>query len=266
MPRWTAPILALGLLSFACTQSSNNGMPAQDPERQSVAEHDLAADLWLRRNEPRLALGHALKATELNEGNAEAAHLVALLYLDFCRRSATECRLPEAARYAKMAVAAKKDFREAQNTFGVILVHQKKYDEAIAVLRPLAEDILYQTPENAWGNLGWAYLEKGELDPAIEALRRSVAAQPGFCVGNYRLGLAYERKQSPAAAVEAFTRAVDTDHPSCKGLQDAYAGRARGLMRLGREGDARPDLERCVQLDKTTSAGRECGALLGKLK
>src|SRR5262249_20353795 len=243
-----------------------SGMPAQDPERQSVAEHDIATDLWLKRNEPRLALGHALKAVELNEDNAEASHLVALLYLDFCRRSADECHLDQAARYAKKAVDTKSDFREAKNTLGVILVHQKKYDEAISVLRPLAEDILYQTPENAWGNLGWAYLEKGEYDKAIEALRRSVAAQPDFCVGNFRLGLAYERKQSPAAAVEAFTRAVETDQPSCKGLQDAYDGRARTLMRLGRTEDARSDLERCVQLDKRTPAGRECTALLGKMK
>jgi type IV pilus assembly protein PilF len=264
--RLVSALLAAALLAPGCAPQPNNGMPAQDPERQSVAEHDLAADLWLRRNEPRLALGHALKAVELNDENAEACHLVALLYLDFCQRSTNECRLPEAARYAKMAIDAKKDFREAKNTYAVVLVHQKKYDEAIAVLRPLAEDILYQTPENAWGNLGWAYLEKGDLDHAVEALRRSVAAQPGFCVGNYRLGLAYERKQSPAAAVEAFTRAVETDHPSCKGLQDAYAGRARGLIRLGRAEDARADLERCVQLDKRTASGRECGASLAQLK
>jgi Tfp pilus assembly protein PilF len=241
-------------------------MPAQDPERQSTAEHDIAADLWLRRNQPRQALEHALKAVELNDENAEAAHLVALLYLDFCRRSPDECHLKEAARYAKQAIDVKSDFREAKNTLGVILVHQKKYDDAIAVLRPLAEDILYQTPENAWGNLGWAYLEKGDFDKAIEALRRSIAAQPDFCVGNYRLGLAYERKQSPAAAAEAYTRAVETDQPSCKGLQDAFDGRARVLLRLGRAEDARNDLERCVQLDKRTAAGRECTALLAKLK
>jgi Tfp pilus assembly protein PilF len=165
-----------------------------------------------------------------------------------------------------MAIDAKPEFREAKNTYGVILIHQKKYDQAIAVLKPLAEDILYQTPENAWGNLGWAYLEKGDLGLAIEALRRSIAAQPNFCVGNYRLGLAYEKKQSPAAAAEAFTRAVETDHPSCKGLQEAFAGRARAYVRLGRIEDARPDAERCVQLDKRTPTGRECTALLGTLK
>lgn len=263
-------ILLLGALSVVtvagCGSKSTGGMPAQDPERQSVAEQDLAADLWIRRGQPRQALEHALKAIELDEKNAEANHLVALLYLDFCRRSIDECRLGEAARYAKVAVDTKPEFREAKNTLGVVLIHQKRYDEAIATLRPLAEDILYQTPENAWGNLGWAYLQKGDLDKAIEALRRSVAAQPNFCVGSYRLGLAYERKQSPAAAVEAYTRALDTDQPACKALQDAYAGRARSLVRLGRADEARVDLDRCVELDKRTTTGRECGALLGKLK
>lgn len=241
-------------------------MPAQDPERQSVAEHDLAADLWLRRNQPRQALEHALKAVELNDENADAAHLVALLYLDFCRRSADECRLSEAEKFGRRALEAKPDFREAKNTLGVVLVHEKKYDEAIRVLRPLAEDILYQTPENAWGNLGWAYLEKGDLDHAIEALKKSIAAQPNFCVGNFRLGLAYEKKSSPAAAVEAFTRAVETDHPSCRGLQEAFLGRARALLRLERPDEARADVDRCVQLDKRTAAGRECSALSNQLK
>ncbi len=241
-------------------------MPPKDPERESVAEQNLAADIWLHHDEPRVALGHALKAVELNDENAQAAHLVALLYLDFCRRSIDECRLSEAERYARQAIAIKPDFREAKNTLGVILVHEKRYDDAIAVLRPLSQDILYQTPEDAWGNLGWAYLEKGDLDPAIDALRRSVAAQPNFCVGNYRLGLAYEKKQSPAAAVEAYTRALETDHPECKGLQVAYAGRARCLLALGRPDAARPDVVRCVQLDQRTAAGRECSALLEKLK
>jgi type IV pilus assembly protein PilF len=259
--------IALGVLLIAgCAPSSGGGMPVADPSKQALAEHDIATDLWLRRNQPRTALEHALKAVELDDENPEARHLVALLYLDFCRRSENECRLPEAEKHARKALAIKPEFREARNTLGVILVHRKKYDEAIATLKPLAEDILYQTPENAWGNLGWAYLEKGDYDHAIDALRRSVAAQPNFCVGNYRLGLAYERKQSPAQAIEAFSRAVETEHPMCKGLQDAYAGRARSLIRLGRGADAQADLQRCVQLDKKTDAGRECGALLAKLQ
>lgn len=265
-----AATLLLGALlvaPLACSGGRGpNVPPGGDANKMSDSEYDLARDLWLRQGKAREALGHALKAVELNEDNADASHLVALLYLDFCQRGPDECRLTEAEKYARSALHAKQDFREAKNTLGVILIHEKRYDDAIAVLKPLTQDILYQTPENAWGNLGWAYLEKGDLPRAIDALQRSVAAQPLFCVGNYRLGEAYAKKHELASALEAYTRALQTDSPACKALQDAYAARARVLVQLGRADDARSDLERCVQLDKRTPAGKECGSMLEKLK
>ena len=67
-----------------CSSGSASGPTARDPDRMSESEYDVARDLWLRRNQPREALAHALKAIDLDGDNAEAAHLVALLYLDFC--------------------------------------------------------------------------------------------------------------------------------------------------------------------------------------
>jgi type IV pilus assembly protein PilF len=257
--------LLLLALSIAC--SSNAGGPgAQDPSRQAEAEYDIARDLWLRRGQPREALEHALKAVEFDDRNAEIAHFVALLYLDFCSRSAGDCRLAEAERFARRTLELQPDFREARNTLAVTLIHQRKYDAAINVLTPLTEDILYQTPENAWGNLGWAYLELGKLDKAIDALRRSIAAQPQFCVGNYRLGLAYERRAEYPLAAEAFTRALETNAPGCKEIQETWAGRARVHERLGEVASARADLERCVALSASTKVGKECSSILAKLK
>jgi tetratricopeptide (TPR) repeat protein len=134
------------------------------------------------------------------------------------------------------------------------------------VLKPLAEDILYQTPEKAWGNLGWAYLEAGDVERAIDALRRSIAAQPLFCVGSYRLGLAYERRGELAPALTAFTRALETRAPECSQLQDALWGRARVAERLGQTDSIRADLERCVQLSSSNETGKNCRSLLDKLK
>jgi len=232
----------------------------------SEAEYDVARDLWLRQGKSREALSHALEAVELDEHNAEAAHLVALIYLGFCGRNTDECRLPEAERHARQALDANPQFREAKNTLAVVLIHQKRYADAIAVLKTLTADILYQTPENAWGNLGWAYLEHGQTDMAIDALRRSIAAQPLFCVGNYRLGLAYERKRDLGAALTALTRALETDDARCKSLQDAFAARARVLMKTGRADDARTDLTRCRELDQKTNSGKECSSMLRNLK
>lgn len=229
-----------------------------DDEGRSIAEYDLARDLWLNRGQPREALDHVLEALSLDEENADAAHLAALIYLDFCRQSADACRLEEAERHAREALELKPEFREARNTLGVVLIHRKHYAEAVEVLRPLTQDMLYRTPENAWGNIGWAYLEQGALAEAVGALSRSVAAQPDFCVGHYRLGLAQERLGHREQAVSSFTQALSAAGGRCQGLQEAYAGRARLLTAMHRSEEAQKDLQTCVRLDKHTDAGREC--------
>ncbi len=257
-------VLVLGL---ACGPSRDAETPGSgDPERQSVADYDVARDLFVTRGNAREALKHALRAIELDDENADAAHLVSLIYLYFCATSEVDCRLDEAERHVRMAIDAKADLREAKNTLGVVLIHQKRYAEAVAVLDPLAKDILYSTPETAWGNLGWAYLLKGDTDKAIESLRRALALQPEFCVGAYRLALAYEKKGDHKAALEAVSRALETDRPECRGLQDAFRARARIAMRLGDHDSARGDLERCRELDAETQSGRECAAALAKFR
>jgi tetratricopeptide (TPR) repeat protein len=220
----------------------------------------------LTRGQLREALEHSLEAVKLDENNADAQHLTALLYLDFCARSPAECRLAEAEAHARKALEIRPDFREARNTLGVSLIHAKKPRDAVSVLRPLCDDILYQTPEKAWGNLGWAYLEAREPDKAIDALRRSIAAQPMFCVGSYRLGLAYERKGELSLALNALTRALETAAPECGRLQDAFAARARVSTRLGQVDGARSDLTRCVQLAASTETGKNCRSMFDKLK
>jgi type IV pilus assembly protein PilF len=259
-------VLAIALLGSACSGGEDPVTPKSSGSAQSVAEYDVAVDLWLHRGQPRQALERALQAVELDDENAAASHLVALLYLDFCQRGPEDCRLDEAERYARAALDADEQFREAKNTLGVVLIHQKRYPEAIEVLRPLSQDMLYQTPENAWGNLGWAFLESGRVDDAIDALQRSTAVQPAFCVGHYRLGVAFEAKKDPRSAIAAYTRALEVDHPRCRELQEAYSARGRLALQLGRQDEALRDLEQCVHLAKSTPTGRECAALLSSLK
>ena len=258
-----AGILLLGLSGCASRTSG----PAGDrvPDRVSEAEYDLARDAWMRQGNAREGLTHVLKAIDADEDNASAHHLAALIYLDLCQKSPQDCRLAEAENQANVAIKLRGDFREARNTLGVILVHEKKFAEAVAVLEPLTRDILYKTPESAWGNLGWAYLESGKLNEAEQALERSVAAQPRFCVGFYRLGLVQERKDHPEAAIESFTRALQADS-RCAGLQEALLHRAKSYVRVAKHDLAQSDLSRCVELSQDTLAGKECAAILNGLK
>ena len=248
------------LASSACVRSGAGQGPAS--ERQSDAEYDVARDLFWSRRDLRGALAHAQKAAELNDGNADAHHLVALLYLSFCATSSFDCRLADAERSARKALDVRNDFREARNTLGVVLIQEKRFDEAISILQPLANDILYTTPWDAWGNLGLAYFEKGRLDESIEALKRSVAAEPQFCVGYYRLGIAYEKKGQLVSARDALTRALETNRPECQALQDAFEARGRVFAKLKSCDLARGDWEHCKQLSAESPAGARCAASL----
>jgi tetratricopeptide (TPR) repeat protein len=243
---------------FGCAHTAS-----QAEEAQSAAEQNLAVDAQ-GHGRLREALDHAQRALKLNPENAEAAHVAAVVLLAFCAldTSAVDCRFKEAEGLARRTLELAPEHREAKNTLGVILVHERRYDDAIAVLKPLTEDLVYANPESAWGNLGWAYLERGNIDLAIDALHRAVAVQPLFCVGNYRLGLAFEKKGDLASAREALTKAVETDHPICKRLQDAYDARARVLARQGLKEEARADLARCRDMASQTPVGQKCAAQL----
>jgi Tfp pilus assembly protein PilF len=232
-------------------------------EQRSTAEYDLAGDA-LKNRRLREALDHVQRALKLNPDNADAAYLGSTVMLAFCALDdkSPDCRLKEAEVFARHALEASPEHRDAKNALGVILVHEKRYDEAIAVLKPLTEDLVYSSPESAWGNLGWAYFQRGSTEEALDALRRAVAVQPLFCVGQYRLGLAYEKKGDLASAREAFTKAVDTDLPQCKRLQDAFSARARVLLHQGLKDEARADLERCRELSRETPVGQKCAAQL----
>jgi Tfp pilus assembly protein PilF len=255
-------MMAIVVVGAAACSRAGRGANGPDAERQSESEYDVARDLFIRSRDPRGALAHAEKAVELNDQNAEAHHFVALIYLNFCAASPLECRLPEAERAARRAVEIKPDFREAKNTLGVVLIQAKKYADAIAVLEPLANDMLYQTPWVAWGNLGQAYLESGKADQAIAALRRSIAAEPRFCVGNFRLGLAFEKKGDLAAAREAFSRALETNRPECQSLQDAFEARARVYSKSKNCDLAKGDWEKCKEISADSPAGQRCVASL----
>jgi Tfp pilus assembly protein PilF len=237
-----------------------------EAQKRGQAEYELALDAF-KRSSMREALAHVKTALQFDDQNGDAAYLGALVMLVFCADDAVspDCRYSEAEQYARRALELDPQMRDARNTLGVILIHEGQAKAAVEVLEPLAQDMLYRSPEKAWGNLGWAYLEAGRLPEAVTALQRSVAAQPLFCVGHFRLGRALERQKELVAARQAYSRAVSIEEGSCQRLQEAFLGRGRVALAFGDGEAARGDLSRCQELEPTSAAGRECGAVLRSL-
>ena len=257
---------ALGLM-VGCGGSSvgAQGPGAQSVERQSEAEYDLARDSFYK-GAPRAALDHALKAVQLDDENAKALYFTSTVYLWFCSTDAglksPDCRLADADTYARKALKADDTFRDARNLLGQILILEKKYDEAITTLEPLTKDPAYTANYLAWGNLGWAQVLNGQVDAGIASLRNAIT-QPRFCVGHYRLGLAFEKKGDMLQAEKALTDAISVESPDCQNLQDAWEARAHVRMKLGHVADARADYQRCRDISAESQTGKSCAQSLG---
>jgi Tfp pilus assembly protein PilF len=270
-PIFLGPCAIVGLVSVvsvigvsACAGSSTNRPPVANPERASEAEYDLSRDAF-EKGRLREALDHAQKALQLDDSNVKAMYFTSLVYLGFCNvygMKAPDCHLADAEDFARKAMAADDQFRDARNTLGTVLILEQKYAEAMRVLEPLTKDPAYVSSSLAWGNFGWAQVLSGKVDDGIASLRNAVT-DPRFCIGHYRLGMAFEKKRDFVAAEKSFSDAVQVQIPECQGLQDAWFERGRVRLKLGNVNDAQSDFARCRDIGADTDTGKECAKLAG---
>jgi type IV pilus assembly protein PilF len=255
----TFAISTLWAAMAACSVRST-GAPGANPERQAESEYDLARE-YFYKGHARTALDHCRRAVELDGDNLHALYFAATVQLYFCsgqrELADPDCHLGDAEGYLRRALRVEPAMREAKNALGQVLILEGRYPEAIAVLEPLTKDPAFESGFLAWGNLGWAQVLAGQVDRGIESLRSSVT-EPRFCVGHYRLGVAYERKGDLTAAEESLTNALSVPAPECKNLQDAWEERARVRVKLGKVSDARADFEKCRDISSDSRAGKTC--------
>jgi len=233
-----------------------------------MKQYELGIGLQGEGNTPG-AFQALFKALEIDPNNSKAHLLLGTMFLltrednpqqydtnaeqhfrDVLRIQASDARQPEESLVP-----------DAHNGLGVLLMHQKHYQQAVDELSKAVSDLFNRDAYMAWGNLGWAYLELENYPKAIDALVRSVRLHPLFCVGYYRLGTAYLKTKAFQQAEQVLTQAIEADE-RCKTFQDAWHLRGEARMNLGMRDDAHADFERCVELDANNEAGKSCGRYL----
>jgi type IV pilus assembly protein PilF len=251
------PALICVSLIGACggPASAENALRAQK-------EYELAVGLMGEQN-IAAAFEHLFKSIQLDGKNPESHLLLGNLYLLREEFPKAEGELRKARELAVDNESFGQPFvAEVENSLGVVLVHEKRYDEAISTLRESATNIVNRNPHLAWGNLGWAYYEKGQYKDAVDALTQSVRHQQRFCLGFYRLGQTYAALRDFARAEDALTRCLEVPDDGCKNLQSAWHLRGEARAQLGQRADAISDFERCVEISADSEAGRACQGYL----
>ncbi|MEM9068125.1 MAG: tetratricopeptide repeat protein [Myxococcota bacterium] len=211
------------------------------------------------------AIGHLRTAIELDDENAEAHLLMAIV--QHVNRNNSAVAEEHARRGVEILLEQERHgstLAEARNILGTILIARGNYDDAINQLDQSAMDEMNTSPHLAWGNLGLAHIEAGNPQLALEPLQEAVRMQPRFCVGFHRLGRAHFAMDNMEMAEAALVQALEADE-SCSdnpSLQNAWRLRGEVRARLGRRDEALSDLERCVALGAQSEDGTACQRLL----
>ena len=94
----------------------------------------------------------------------------------------------DALTHLKKALALKPDYPEAENALGRYYAEQGQYDQAQHAFQKALADPFYTTPQLALYNLGLVYEKKGDPEAALKQYQEAVRLQPNYGVAYYRMG------------------------------------------------------------------------------
>ncbi|MFO0626740.1 MAG: tetratricopeptide repeat protein [Polyangiales bacterium] len=228
---------------------------------------DLGRAQYADENNPSAAIVSWERAIRRNPENAEAHLYLGQALGEIGQLERAETLLRRAvALYGTQSVEDERLralLAEARNSLGAVLINLRRYDDALAVLRPAAQELTYTSQHLVLGNIGLALLRKGTLDEAAQTLERAVAMQPQFCVGFTRLGELRLQQADATRAIEALDRALAIPLRGCNAIQEAWLLRARAHTQLQHAEQARGDLQRCVEIAPRSAEGLACARLQG---
>jgi Tfp pilus assembly protein PilF len=210
---YRTPVLALlgmGII-FGCATG--------EPKRKELNRTEKArllvqvANGALREGDPTGALEALISAEAEDDRLPELHHSKALAYF-------TKHNLKAALDSASTAVALKRDYSDANNTLGRLLMEAGRYDEAETPLKAAANDAVYRDAFKAWTNLG---ILKYRLNQPIQSesfFDRAIQESPNqACIAYYYQGHIKLKENRFQEAIQSYDRAT---RKFCAGFGEAH--------------------------------------------
>lgn len=210
---WLALAAAAAAVLVACAAPT----PAKKKEAQARMEMGIT---YLNQRNLPAAMRELTSASAMDPTNAEIDMALGLAYQ-------ARGDVGTAERHFRDAVDKKSNYPEAHNNLGVLLANSGRGAEAIREFEAAAADVVYQTPEIAYYNLGEEYRRQKELEKAEAAYRRAIALNDRYAPAWRSLAMLLAGRSKDDAAAEVLVRCLTLVPDYAPGWLDLGAAYAR---------------------------------------
>lgn len=224
-------------------------------DNNKAAYHFQMGESHLRENNITAAL---IELTEAEKITPDDPNLLSFLGVVYYRKGKYEIA---EQKYLK-ALQLKPQFSDARNFLAVNYMEMKRWDDAIAQLRLVSDDLFYQNQESAQINLGLAYLGKEDNQKALEVLRNAVAAYPRNPQARVALGRTYFAMDKNELAIDEFKKASELS----KGYINPYYYIGLAYLKVNNKDAARDAFREVVRLSPDSVVGRQAKEHLDLLR
>lgn len=245
----TALLLACALLAAGLLGCASDSEERKEATKKGNYHYQLGSNYFSEQMVPQ-ALRELLLAVEADPQNADALHLLGFIYMG--RRDYNR-----AIDYFRQAIALRPDFYICLNNLGAALLAAERWDEAIVLFEDLIAKPMYNTPELAYNNLGWAQFKLNNLRQASDAFEMAVFLQPKLCLAYNNLGLVREAQGNTVGALRAFQDSIE----GCPNYVEPHFHLAQLLFKR-QDPNARLYFQRCYELASDSSWGDRCRSYL----
>ena len=154
------------------------------------------------------------------------------------------------------AIDLNPDDPAVHNFLGAVYLGKGRLDDAIACFNRALSNPLYDTPATALYNLGRAYYEKGQYDPALKHYRDAAAREPDTVLMpliEKDIGRVWLAKDDPEEAIRHFLKSIELA-PS---LAESHYWLGVCYQKQNRTGDAAAAFQMAIKLAPASEFGRK---------
>jgi len=185
------------LMSCGTTKEKD---PCKNPEYAKIMKDKCRAEIL--NNDLYGALNDILEVKRCTPKDPEVYYYLGQIYWQRKERD-------KAKENFQIAIKYNPKYSEAYLSIGDMFLEEGDYTSALENYKKAGSDDLFRKAYLAWNNIGWIYLMEDKLTDAEQALTRSIALDPNFCISHCNLGELRSKQKRTDEAIKEYQKAIE---------------------------------------------------------